>query len=71
VRELPGEDGRLYDQAKAEYVARAALLPDDAPSLLNLGKFLFLDRPLFPRAGAAGRGPARGRAPASGEGPAR
>lgn len=44
VRELPGEDGRLYDEAKAEYVARAALLEDDAPSQLNLGKFLFLDR---------------------------
>jgi predicted CXXCH cytochrome family protein len=44
VRELPGEDGRRYDQAKAEYVARAALLPDDATSQLNLGKFLFLDR---------------------------
>ena len=52
VRELPGGQGARYAAAKAEYVRRAALLADDAPTQLELGKFLFLDR-AFPRAAAA------------------
>ena len=52
VRELPGGEGARYAAAKAEYVRRAALLADDAPTQLELGKFLFLDRE-FPRAAAA------------------
>jgi predicted CXXCH cytochrome family protein len=44
VRELPGEEGLSYKAAKDEYVRRAALLGDDAPTQLELGKFLFLDR---------------------------
>jgi predicted CXXCH cytochrome family protein len=44
VRELPGAEGRLYDEAKAEYVRRAALSPDDPATQLTLGQFLFLDR---------------------------
>jgi tetratricopeptide (TPR) repeat protein len=52
VRELPGDDGPRYKAAKDEYVRRAALLGDDAPTQLELGKFLFLDRD-YPRAGSA------------------
>jgi hypothetical protein len=52
VRELPGGEGPVYAAAKAEYVARAALLPDHPPTQLDLGKFLFLDR-RYPRATAA------------------
>jgi tetratricopeptide (TPR) repeat protein len=44
VRTLPGEDGERYEAAKAEYVRRAGLLPDDAATQLTLGQFLFLDR---------------------------
>lgn len=52
VRELPGDEGPRYKAAKDEYVRRAALLGDDAPTQLELGKFLFLDRD-YPRAASA------------------
>jgi predicted CXXCH cytochrome family protein len=44
MRALPGEDAPRYEAAKAEYVRRAALLPDEPSTQLTLGQFLFLDR---------------------------
>jgi predicted CXXCH cytochrome family protein len=52
VRALPGELAAPFAAAKDEYVRRAELLPDDAPTQLELGKFLFLDR-RYAQAGAA------------------
>jgi tetratricopeptide (TPR) repeat protein len=43
VTRLPGAEGARLERAKAEYVRRAALLPDHAPTQLTLGQFLFLD----------------------------
>ena len=44
VRGLPGDDGPAYEAAKAEYVRRATLFPDEPATQLTLGQFLFLDR---------------------------
>ena len=52
IAHLPGRDGERLEAAKRDYVARAALLADDAETQLNLGKFLFLDRSYDAAAGA-------------------
>jgi len=49
ITTLPGGDGERLNAAKRDYVARAALLEDDAATQMNLGKFDLLDR----QAGAA------------------
>jgi tetratricopeptide (TPR) repeat protein len=42
VPTLEGEDGALFDTAKADYVARGRFHSDDADAQLDLGKFLLL-----------------------------
>jgi hypothetical protein len=49
---LEGDDGRRLEQARAEYVERAAQLTDDAETQLNLGKFHFVGGD-YPRAAHA------------------
>jgi len=44
ITTLPGADGERLNGAKRDYVARAALLEDDAATQMNLGKFHLLDR---------------------------
>jgi tetratricopeptide (TPR) repeat protein len=44
ITRLEGPDGERLEAAKRDYAARARLLPDDADTQLNLGKFFFLDR---------------------------
>lgn len=44
VTSLDGEPGRLFEQAKRDYLSRAALLEDDASALLDAGKFHLLNR---------------------------
>jgi predicted CXXCH cytochrome family protein len=42
VATLEGEDGALFEAAKADYVARGRFHDDDADTQLDLGKFLLL-----------------------------
>ncbi|HEV2687757.1 MAG TPA: tetratricopeptide repeat protein [Bryobacteraceae bacterium] len=42
VHQLPGEDGRRFDQAKQLFAARAELNSDDAEQDLAAGKFFYL-----------------------------
>ena len=39
VQKLAGEAGRLFEEAKADHIARGAFHADDAPQLANLGRF--------------------------------
>ena len=39
VRKLAGEAGRRFEEAKADHIARGAFHTDDAPQLINLGRF--------------------------------
>jgi len=39
VRELQGEAGSMFEEAKADHAARGAFHADDAPQQLNLGRF--------------------------------
>ena len=43
MTQLAGEEGRLFEAAKRDYVERARLHPDDAQTQLELGQFLLLD----------------------------
>ena len=52
INRLEGDDGRRLEQARAEYVERAAQLTDDAATQLNLGKFHFVGGD-YPRAAHA------------------
>jgi predicted CXXCH cytochrome family protein len=52
VPRLDGEDGRRFEAAKADYVARAGVLPDDAATQATLGQFLLLSAE-YPRAAQA------------------
>ena len=44
ITSLSGDAGRQFEQAKRDYLARAALLEDDASVLLDTGKFHLLNQ---------------------------
>lgn len=44
VTSLEGESGRQFEQAKRDYLTRAALLEDDASALVDAGKFHLLNQ---------------------------
>jgi len=52
VARLDREEGQRFEAAKADYVARAALFPDDADTQATLGQFLLLSAE-YPRAAQA------------------